>query len=202
MPFRGKVGAVVGSSWRGIPVMRYKGPSKRNNNSAKQLDQQAKFSVAIQFASTMSDLFKITYKNYAQQMTARNNAVAEIVKNAIVGTYPAYTLDHSKILISRGKLKKEPSATMTVTSGTAHWQWTFNGTQTGANGKDRTILVVYCPFFDHTLYQVFGPERLENAASLDVSAFLGHPVHTWLSFITVDTNRISDSMYTGTVVVS
>lgn len=202
MPWRGKVGSVVGSAWRGINYMRYKGPSKRNNNSPKQLDQQAKFRVATAFASTMSDLFKVTYKGYAQQMTARNNAVSVIVRDAIIGTYPAYELDYSKVKISRGKLQTEPSAAMTITASRISWTWTSNRAQNGADENDLATVVVYCPHFNHAAYWLYGLPRMLNAISLDVPQFRGYPVHTWISFIKEDGSRVSDSKYTGTGLIS
>ena len=199
--FKGKVGTVVGGKWRGVEYMRSKGPSKRKNNSPAQLEQQAKFALAVSFVRNMSDLFKITFKNYAQQMTARNKALAGTITKAITGVYPDFTIDYSQVLISRGGLKVELSPTLSVTGGTINWQWTFNGNQNGANPKDRTIVVVYCPDFEHCLYQVYGPTRESNGASLDVSPFSGHTVFTWLAFISEDGSKISKSLFTGQVAV-
>src|SRR5687767_4676020 len=105
--FIGKVGTVVGGKWKGIEYMRFKGPSKKKNNAPRQIEQQAKFALATDMVSNMSDLFKITYKSYEQQMTARNKAVSGIVNDAITGTYPDFAIDFSKVLISKGKLNTE-----------------------------------------------------------------------------------------------
>lgn len=199
--FIGKVGTVVGGKWKGIEYMRHKGPSKRKNNSPAQLVQQAKFALATDTVSNMGDLFKITYKNYEQQMTARNKALAGIVTEAITGTYPDFLIDYPKVLISRGTLRNETLPTATMAAGVVTWQWNYNGSQTGANSKDRSIVVAYCPFFKHYLYVVYGPSRESNTATLDVTPFMGQTVHTWLSFITEDGSRISNSLYTGTLVV-
>jgi hypothetical protein len=200
--FIGKVGTVVGGKWKGIEYMRFKGPSKKKNNAPRQIEQQAKFALATDMVSNMSDLFKITYKSYEQQMTARNKAVSGIVNDAITGTYPDFAIDFSKVLISKGKLNTELSPSLAVSAGILTWQWTFNGRQTGANGKDRSIVVAYCPFFKHCLYVVYGPERESNTATLDVVPFMGKTIHTWLSFITEDGSKVSDSTYTGELVVA
>jgi hypothetical protein len=200
--FKGKVGTVIGGKWKGIDYMRHKGPSTRKNNSPGQLVQQLKFALATDLVSYMSDLFKITYKSYEQQMTARNKAVSGIVTDAITGTYPDFAIDYSKVLISRGKLQTESNPSATVTTGILTWQWKYNGRQTGANGKDRSIVVAWCPFFNHCLYVVYGPNRESNTATLDVVPFMGQTIHTWLSFITEDGSRISNSIYTGELVVA
>jgi Family of unknown function (DUF6266) len=200
--FNGKVGAVIGTRWRGIKVMKSKGPSKRKNNSQAQVEQQAKFKLAVAFVKRMRNLFKITFKLYAQQKTARNNAVAGTVKEAVTGIYPNYAIDYSKVLISKGGLEDETNPTITITAGVINWQWNFNGDQNGANGKDKTIVVAFCPFHNHGLYQVYGPLRETNAATLNVTPFMGQTVHTWLAFIKEDSSEISDSTYTGQIVVA
>jgi hypothetical protein len=200
--FRGKIGTVVGGKWKGIEYMRFKGPSKRKNNAPGQIEQQAKFALATDMVSNMSDLFKITYKSYEQQMTARNKAVSGIVNDAITGTYPDFRIDFSKVLISKGKLHTQLSPSMAVSAGILTWQWKYDGRQTGANGKDRSIVVAFCPFFNHCLYVVYGPERESNTATLDVVPFMGQTIHTWLSFITEDGGKVSDSIYTGELIVA
>jgi hypothetical protein len=150
----------------------------------------------------MSDLFRITNKSYEQQMTVGNMAVSGIVNDAITRTYPDFEINFSKVLIGRGKLNTELSPSLTVSAGILTWQWTYNGRQTGANGKDRTIVVAWCPFFNHCLYVVYGPERESNTATLDVVPFMGKTIHAWLSFITEDGSKVSDSIYTRELVVA
>ena len=49
--FNGKVGTVVGSTWKGKSVMRSKPPSKRSGPpSAAQLVVQAKFTLMTKFS--------------------------------------------------------------------------------------------------------------------------------------------------------
>lgn len=53
--FSGKVGPVVGSSWKGIDVMRAMPQSVANPRTAKQVEQRRKFTAASQFASSILD---------------------------------------------------------------------------------------------------------------------------------------------------
>jgi hypothetical protein len=199
---RGKVGPIVGSRWRGIPYLRSKGPSTRSNNSEKQLIQQAKFRVAVSFIRQMTDLFRVTFKKQAQEKTTRNFALSQVVSEAISGTYPNFVLDYSKVTISTGTLAKPMQATMNIVTGIAHWEWFYNASFQLKLAKNRAILVVYCPAFEASLYELFGPERSETTAPLDVTPFMGQTVHTWLAFISEDGEQISDSVYTGQATVS
>jgi hypothetical protein len=200
--FNGKVGTVIGGKWRGVEYIRHKGPSKRKNNSPGQVEQQARFARAFKFVRRMSKLFKITFRNYAQQMTARNNALAVTVKEAIIGDYPNFEIDYSKVLISRGILETELNATVTSAAGILTWKWDANEKRNGGDPKDQCIIVAFCPEYNHCAYQVHGPARSANEATLDVVPFMGKTVHTWLAFITEDGSKLSDSVFTGQLVVA
>jgi hypothetical protein len=202
--FRGKVGGVVGSAWRGIKYVRAKGPSTRKNDSPAQIEQQAKFSVAARFVRRMNRLFKITYRTNTDRMTARNSAVGSILSNAIVGVYPDFSIDYSKVLISQGGLDNEPVTTLSITeaAGVLTWHWNFDPVLNAEGSDDRAILVAYCPALNRSLYQVFGPARSTNAATLNVSPFKGQSVVTWIAFITEDGSSLSESEFTGPINVT
>ncbi len=62
--FSGKVGNVVGSTWRGKDVLRSL-PTKRNRVATQsQLDQQEKFSMVMKFMTSMTALLNTTFKAY------------------------------------------------------------------------------------------------------------------------------------------
>src|SRR5687767_8040710 len=141
----GKVGPVVGSTWRGVHYFRSKGPDTRNNNSDKQKVQQAKFGVAVRFVKRLKQVFKITFKSQAVKKTTNNYAVALTVNNAIAGVYPNFELDYTKVQISGGGLEKPLQATMTSLAGLINWAWSFNFRVDGDSATQRAVMVVYCP---------------------------------------------------------
>ena len=53
--FSGTIGRVVGTSWRGVAVIRSKAHSRKNANSPKQQEQKAKFKVAADFTQIDSE---------------------------------------------------------------------------------------------------------------------------------------------------
>jgi uncharacterized protein DUF6266 len=46
-----------------------------------------------------------------------------------------------------------------------------------------------------------GTSRHAGTEILDMRAFSGRTVHTWISFISADNRDVANSVYTGTVVV-
>ena len=60
--FSGKVGTVIGSSWKGKAVMRGLTIAKSGKPTASQLQQQAKFSLMIKFlGNSRADVHFISF---------------------------------------------------------------------------------------------------------------------------------------------
>ena len=75
--FSGKVGGVVGSSWKGIAVMKAKPLSVANPRTASQVIQRTKFKGAIKLGSTiLNSCCKPLFNQYAQQKSGYNDFVA------------------------------------------------------------------------------------------------------------------------------
>ena len=74
--FSGTVGTVIGGSWKGITYMRSQPARRTSEPTEAQLEQQAKFALAIRFISVFGGLFMISFRNYAVKMTGTNNALS------------------------------------------------------------------------------------------------------------------------------
>src|SRR5258705_13066987 len=102
--FSGKVGTVVGSTWKGIPVMKSVSGPRKGNPTLLQLEQQGRFSLMIKFLQPLAALFNQTYGNSAVGMSGFNKAFSYNVLNGITGVYPAFTVNFPMLLISKGDL--------------------------------------------------------------------------------------------------
>src|SRR5258708_25548931 len=90
--FSGKIGTVIGSSWRGIEVMRSRPPSRNSSNTAAQASQKAKFGLMAKFLLTMKDLLETGFRDFADKMTGLNSALAYNIKNAVTGVSPNFSI--------------------------------------------------------------------------------------------------------------
>ncbi|OQP45878.1 hypothetical protein A4H97_32065 [Niastella yeongjuensis] len=200
--FSGKVGKVIGSSWRGIAYMRSIGRKTGKAKTLNQEIQQAKFKTASSFGQSMHDLFELGFKDYAQKMTGTNYAQSIILKEAIIGDHPDFKIDYSKVQVSKGKLTKAKTpAVAPGAAGAVVFTWTSNAGQKTAKANDQSILVAYCPELNETMF-VIGATRDTGTASFDVADFSGKAVQTWLSFITANGKLVADSTYLGEVTVA
>lgn len=201
--FSGKVGKVVGSSWRGVPYIRSTGRKRSKGLTPKQEEQQAKFKVAAAFSQSMSDLFTLGFKDYAIRMTGTNYAQSLILKEAIVGTNPDFKIAFDRVLVSKGKLPNvEEPVVSTPKAGTIQFTWK----DTDENGKEKptdvAILVAYCPELNRTVFKP-GATRDTKSTELSVpSKWNGKVVHTWLSFMSANGKLMATSFYTGEVTIT
>jgi hypothetical protein len=197
--FSGTVGTVVGSTWRGIDYIRSVAKKSSRASSDLQKQQQEKFTLVNAFLQTMKPLILIGYKNQAKYMTELNSATGHIIKSAVTGAYPDYSIMYPEVEISRGSLPngKNPMATAEV-AGVINFNWTNNAGIGKAKPGDRAILVAYCEELQQTVF-ITDPLRSAAAGVLPVPEFSGMDVQTWISFLSEDKKDVSTSIFTGEV---
>jgi hypothetical protein len=199
--FSGKLGPVVGAKHRGQDTMRSRPPKNRTNNSPKQLIQQAKFRLAVEFVRNLAGLYEITYKQRSGIATPRNVAVSDIVSVAIMGAYPDFQIDYSKVMISSGSLQSV-QGTVSAAAGKITCTWVPNVDVNGAQASDQSVIVVYCPERKQAIYKINASTRADGTATLDVQPFVGLTVVTYLGFTSLNQSKISDSVFTGQLLVN
>ena len=201
--FSGKTGTVIGSSWKGIAVMRGIAPSIAQPNTAAQLAQRAKFSVVGKFLRPLIPFLRIGFKNQAIKMSGFNAAMSYNLVNALTGTYPAYEVDYSKALVSQGNLPGalNPEVTST-TAGEIEYTWEDNSDDTNADASDKALLVVYNPLKNRAVTVVGGNTRSGGSQSITLPAkFTGDEVQCFISFSNETQAVLSNSEYVGGIIV-
>ena len=143
--FSGKVGTVVGGNWRGIDYMRSKGKRSKAEPTASQLEQQAKFALAVRFAQSMSGLLNIGFSKYSVRQTGKNAALSYILKNAVGGVYPNNSILYANVQISRGDLPNVLApAAAPIAGSKCSFSWTDNSGTGIAKPADKVMLAAYC----------------------------------------------------------
>ena len=200
--FSGKVGNVIGGNWKGIDYMRSQAQRSDFVPTQKQIEQQLKFALIARFQQPLSNLFAITFRNYAVKQTGANAAMSFNLKNAVTGTYPSFTVDYEHALVSRGDMPNALNpAAVAAADGMVNFTWSNNAGAGKALGTDYSVLVAYCPEMRSAIYTNVGPARSLEAASLDLSTFSGKLVQTWLGFVSVSGKEVATSAFTGAVTV-
>lgn len=198
----GTVGTVVGAKWRGKSYLRSKPDVKKNaKRSDNQLAQQAKFAVARSFIQGTKDLLEIGYKTTSIGATGQNKALGHMVKKAITGTYPNFSIAYNKVMVSQGSLLNAFDSKAAAAKEAIQFSWTNNSVASNADDGDLVLMAAYCPEFNCTVYRI-GTARKTGTDTLQMPGFSGRLVHTWVSFISADGELIATSLYTGEITIS
>lgn len=201
--FSGKVGTVIGGSWKGIDYMRSKSSRRNFVPTEKQLIQQLKFALTMRFLQPMAGLLDISFRDFAIMMTGMNSAFAYAIKNAITGVYPSLVIDYSLALVSRGDLPNALAPAVTSGAGSLlTFSWTDSSGVGSAKATDQAILVAYCPVQKQAIYTTAGGLRSDLTGELNLLPFSGLAVETWIGFISESGRNIATSIFIGEVTVS
>ena len=200
--FDGKIGTVVGARWKGIEYMRHKGRKTKKPPTVAQLEQQAKFRTVSRFIHKFSKLLMACFPDTPEE-TAINSAFANIYAKAVIGNYPAFDLDYSKVLLSKGELHNANGPVAAATgAGIISFNWNDNTDGNMAFADDRSVLAVYCPELERSIYTLSGAARSAGKSDLNVMNFTGKEVETWISFLTADGKLAATGIYTGRITVT
>ena len=203
--FSGKVGTVIGSSWKGISYMRGQAQHVKNPRSAGQVNQRSKFNLVLNFLQPNVPYIRIGYKSQAAKQTEFNAAFSYHIKNAVTGSYPNYAMDYTKVVVSKGSLTQ-------VTDGAVNWtaaqskltfSWTDNSGVGNALATDKAMPFIYNKTKNETIYNTAGATRTTHTQSLTVpNDWEGDKVEVYLGMVSEDGKEVADSIYLGEVTLT
>ena len=197
--FSGKVGQVVGATWRGVTYMRSIGGKRTGPPTQAQLEQQEKFRLMVAFLRPFASLLSIGFKGYANQQTGVNAAVSYNLQNAVLGSSSPYNIDFGRILLSRGDLPGVSGGTAEpLAGGKVKFTWQNNTGIGTAKATDRCIPVVWGGEYNEAIFLIGGTSRDSQEMTLDCPSLINETVQTWLAFISADGRKVSTSVNTGT----
>ena len=197
--FSGKIGAVVGSSWKGIPVIRSKPIRKKTGYSILQEQQKARFLLMSRFLRPLNDLLNQTFQNSAVGMSCFNKAFSEN-KLAIKGNYPAFAIDYPRIVLSKGRLPLgEPPTVSSPETGKLLLGWKTGDGINRHLTDGSAFIAAHCEELGRWIFGQYVISDGNSSFILDVTPFRGKTVQAYIGFISKGRKRISESRYMGPV---
>src|SRR5205809_331466 len=103
-PFNGKVGTVVGATWKGMPYMRARPKSRTGPISKKEKANRDKFTVAQYWLKPILEFVRVGFKDYSQRVVGFSAAKSWMMKNAMEKTADGFLVNPSHMLVSYGDL--------------------------------------------------------------------------------------------------
>lgn len=195
----GKVGNIIGGSWKGVDYIRIKPSSVANPRTEAQVNQRNKFTVTLEYLQPNKDFIKLGYKSYAIKKTEFNAAMSYVLNNAVGGTAPDFTIDYSNALLSRGSLSSPLNPTFDVsTPGNVTFEWDDNSDEGNANTTDKAMILVYNPSKKESTYILDGELRTATTQMLSIpNSYTGDTIEVFMAFISEDGSQVSNSVYLG-----
>lgn len=202
----GKVGSVVGGTWKGVSYIRSL-PTKSNKApSPGQLAQRTKFGMATQLAKQMHPFTKIGYAAKSAKISQSNLLVRQLLRECIKGTYPSFEVNYSSMRLSEGTLP--PLVGCQLSSSTANEleiTWKYHAGE--GHETDQLMVAICCPKANDTFVNVSVGKRMDESAVITLPVqFSSCDVQCYASFVAFDEmvgkakpEAISNSSWIGSV---
>jgi hypothetical protein len=190
-----KVGSVIGTSWKGIAVLRSFPQSVANPRTTPQVNQRTKFAAVVAFASKInSGIIKPLWDRFAQRQSGNNAFVSRNIDNFNTsGVLSA----PSTLEISRGKMTATPILTAVADASLQSIEvtWADDLTDSFQALTDEAFICAY----NATTGFLFGEQsqaRQDEAGTLgNFDVNVGNTIHVWLAFRRLDGTVVSNTSY-------
>ena len=196
--FSGKVGTVVGASWKGTAYMRGIATHTKNPRTPKQIEQRTKMEFARNFLQQAQEFLNVGLKDVAKHQSPLNYAVSQMVRNAILGDYPDYAPDYTKLVWSHGLLTPPVVETVYANDDALDFLWVDNSDQGNAKADDISMVVVCNEEKKEIAYFMNGYTRSIQSTHCELpESWVDDHVHIYITMRSADGKLISNSHYCG-----
>lgn len=199
-PFKGKLGSVVGVTWRGIDVIRSLGEPNAKAPSEKQLDQRYVFALVNSWLKPLRDLIWIGFQIFKGTKTPMNGAVSLLLKEAVTGnSRENYAIDFAKVILSRGELLISLiKQVLALVNSILSIEWENPPASAFCRDDDKATIIVYNAVKQRFVTFKDVAQRADRVVDLQLPAnFAGDVVHTWMYYVNTAGDAVSTSIYAG-----
>jgi hypothetical protein len=196
--FSGKVGTVVGASWRGKDVIRSLPKKGQRKATEPQEIQRLKFTLVAKFLSPIKPIVRAYFGQAIAEKSKYNLATSYHMTEAVTGDNPDFVIDFLKVILTKGDLLgiSNPDASADANAAIV-FNWTDNSGEGQAVAEDQVLAMVYNTSKKSFEYRQTAI-RSEGTFTFGLpSSWSGDSVHCWLSVVATDAKKYSLSAYLG-----
>ena len=202
--FSGKAGSVIGSNWRDIDYIRGLPKLSGKPASQRQLEQREKFKVAVNFLQQIKPVLNSGFRTQkVGRATGYNLGLQILLQEAVIGTYPTFEIDYSKVTLSKGG--RGPALGPTISSpepATIELTWASVPNKAIAQPDDVATIVLYSKEMNQFVISDTDVTRAEESWSVVMPGlFSATEIYGWIFFEDRDHKLVSNSAYAGSVVL-
>ena len=198
-PFQGKVGTVIGASWKGIPYMRSLPKKRTIPPTAGELANRKKWALSQQWLKPVQDFVRIGFKGYSLKSEGFIAAKSYLLKNAITGEGETLAIDPARVKLSWGDLPLPNNLQMTRLKGKQiQFTWDPKFIDDISHEGDQIMMLAYNVEKYKVVDDLYGRARAHGSDILKIESKTG-TFHIYVAFVAHDRSRQSESVYMGTV---
>ncbi|WP_276348685.1 DUF6266 family protein [Daejeonella sp. JGW-45] len=200
-PVSGKIGNLVYYTYRGKCYVRQAPKKTKKRPTLKQKIQRVKFGIAARFVSPVAKLVNYSYKQFNRRKTGVNVLIRDILNDALIGKYPNFGIDYSRVELLRGSLPWSKGV-LFHTEGSRDLDISWELWADGAHLEDELIVMTYWCNARKWLFAEGVAQRLQGSCTLHIEAPIDEgPVQVWMAFRSPDRRTFSNSEFLGEVIM-
>ncbi len=200
-PISGKIGPVIGSSWKGKPYIKtVKKDTKERVPSHAQQAHHQKFIYLTRWLRPLHSYITKGFSNLAENTTEISACFSYNFQAAVMGSGDSLHIDYPSVRISKGQLKGIwlPSLVL-LDENTLQLSWQHIE-ETLSAYNDQLMLVIYNDELGISDGMIGGVKRSQKSCSFLFDRRLsGKPFHVFVGMIALNGREISESQYLGRI---
>jgi hypothetical protein len=198
--FQGKVGTVIGSTWRGESIMRALPKTAAKAPTESQRIQRLKFKAVSEFLNPLRSTLSTYFGNDTGVKSKYNMATSYHITNAVEITGAGTQILYPRVLVAKGTLFGFQNLTTTHSETVITLNWEDNTVFGNARAEDTVNVVCYIE--EVNTFYVF--ESIANRDGLTASVtlpqnFLGYNVEVYAFLYDKVSKTSSNSVYLGNI---
>ncbi|WDT68806.1 DUF6266 family protein [Cloacibacterium sp. TD35] len=198
--FQGKVGTVIGSTWRGESIMRALPKSAAKAPSELQKLQRLKFKAVSEFLNPLRTTLSTYFGNDTGVKSKYNMATSYHITNAVEVTNEVAQILYSRVLVAKGTLFGFQNLTSTHADTNIALQWEDNTIFGNAKAEDTVNVVCYSE--EVNTFYVFENIATRDGLTATVTLpqnFIGYDVEVYAFLYDSASKTASNSVYLGNI---
>lgn len=200
-PIQGKVGTVIGSSWKGIPYI--KGPYKKRTGKAgeEEAGNRDKFAMAYYWLKPLLKFVREGFRGYAQKVEGFNAAKSYLLLHAFEGVAPDRRINPELVKVRFGALPLPAGITVErLAPGQLRFTWDGAAVE-GGHAKDQVMMLAYDIDNGKAYFNTLGQFRKAGMDILNTDPTPGRTYHVYCAFVAADREAQSESVYLGEITI-
>lgn len=199
-PFQGRVGRVVGATWKGIPYMRAMPKARTSAPTNGEMLNRKKWALSQSWLQPVTQFVQIGWKGYSLRSEGFIAAKSYLIKHAFETVAGDVVINPALVKLSSGDLPLPVAIeTSLLENGVVLFTWDTAFDYEKAHEGDQILMLAYNIEEKETEYNLVGQPRKTGSDKLELDK--PGTYHLYAAFVAYDRTRQSDSTYLGSIVI-